>query len=685
MLSLEDQIKRYGDFLEGEALRGVELDVDAVEFQRGRSWFVIAAAVALVAGLGVFVAFGLNSGSSSEVVAVGEDEATTTREQMWLDHSDGIAIEVVGDELWILGNGFGSPGAQAPFSIYVTGPEGELLRTIDLGRHFDQMGQSESYVWLVVDGTTQEKPDREPEVMRISKETGEIERASWENSRGSLLAAVFSDDGLWFSAEGSETLWRFSFEEKVVTELPSSRAGSGELEVSQDALVTVSGTGWLYRVALDGSILKSVRLPNDDSPVVDLLADEDLLWVLQENGMVLLVTGDLATSVEGRCVGANHLAAISYGKVLAVHDFEACVLERELERRSAGYANRGQADVVDSVVFAGQLWSATWYVADRISTPLTEVGGNLISTRERMRADKSNGVALEVVGDELWILGGGSEDSGADGPYAIYVTGVSGKLLRTIFLDRRFDQMTQSRSYVWLSLRTMDENLRTASTIVRVSKATNEVEVFFASAKPGGSLVFDDEGAWSAASHSYADGSMFHLLLSWETSDPSGLRSVELSGIPNDTEITHIAKGSGSIYVGTSAGWVYRVSSDGQMSDGVQLTVDSSPVLDLIADEGRNWVLQENGIVSFVRLGIEAIPMGICQGATELRTTVGGVIALNGLESCLLGPGLSDSVRVIPSPWEVADTALVSDHVWYATYYDADSISFPLEYEAGFE
>ncbi|MFV1991783.1 MAG: hypothetical protein ACC652_13715, partial [Acidimicrobiales bacterium] len=330
MLSLEDQIHRYGDYLEGEALRDVEVEVALVESSPGRSRLAIAALVVLVTGLAVLVAFANLRGDPRGDPAVPADPAVTlsggisTIDQMRaFDHSDGIALEVVGDELWILGNGFGNPVVNEPFRIYVTGADGQLLRTIDLGRHFNEMGQSDSYVWLLADGFKSEAAPRDPEIVRINKLTGEMERIDWFYPYEPLVLAVFSDDVFWFTEEDGTLLRKWTYSTRLTTANLGNDDGILAVEVFQEMLMVAMGDGQMRLATLDGQGGYS-GLSGDESPVIALESDGEVVWALHVDGHVLSYDDNFEQGPIFQCRGATHLAAISGGGVVASNGFDFC-------------------------------------------------------------------------------------------------------------------------------------------------------------------------------------------------------------------------------------------------------------------------------------------------------------------------------------------------------------------------
>lgn len=505
---------------------------------------------------------------------------------------------------------------------------------------------------------------------------------------------AFDDDGAWFEVplSFSSTLARWEWggdtAAQVIT-LPE-RFNSLDYPVARSliyhegALFYGTEDGWIYKVSTDGEELDAVELSTLDAGIVDLESDDDLLWALQDGGGVTALDADLQIIVDKSCLPAEGLAVLPEGGVIVSSGFAHCVIPRVGEPAvvSLDVEHHQTQAVSDRAVFAGSLWDATVNIADHISTPLGRVAFTELSTHEQMKIDRSDGVALEVVGDELWILGGGSDEAEADAPFKIYVTGSEGELIRTIDVGRRFYAMTQSESYVWLFAGTTEEHVEPVSATVRVSKLDGELTFFASLVDPSSPHVFDDEGAWFLATFRPPEEPEIQKLGRWDTSDPFQWSFVEIPEVPEAGEVTHIVQSSGLIHLGTSDGWVYRLSSEGRTGDGVQLADGDSPVLDLVKGEGLVWVLQENGVFSYVLPDLDVTELDVCEGATELLTISSGVIALNGLESCVLwGDGQIVLAQVTPSPWEVADTAFFNGHVWYATSYEADRISYLVTYE----
>jgi hypothetical protein len=373
VLSVEDQIHRYGDYLEGESLRGVELAVETAEVQPGISRLAVAALLVLVAGVVAFAAVSLGSREQGEQgepadTATAATASISSQEQMALDHSDGIALEVVGDELWILGNGFGNPTVQPPFSIYVTGEQGKLLRTIDLGRHFGQMGQSASYVWLLADGTKSENPPVEPEVIRINKRTGEVDRVDWFYPYKPVAAAVYSDDGFWFTVEDGFRVRKWSFASMSLSTNFGNDDGILALEVQGQSLIMATGDGQMWLTSLDTQAGYS-GLTRDDSEVIAIESDGEVLWALRVDGHISSFDEELEEGNVYQCRGATHLAALPGGGVIASDGFNLCeVGVGGINFRSESETSQWPVD--DTAVFGGQLWYATTSVAERISEPL---------------------------------------------------------------------------------------------------------------------------------------------------------------------------------------------------------------------------------------------------------------------------------------------------------------------------
>lgn len=641
---------------------GDGLAADEVEIEIGHSPLKVGLGLVGVVAVVVALVTGFGGGTSTTEPAKSDrdfgDGPFTTHEQMSTDQSNGIALEVVGDELWILGGG-SVEAVDGPFKIYVTGPEGELLRTIELGQHFDVMGQSESYVWLLADGLGAEET---PEMRRFSKDSGDVTSSVWLTRGGPVNGAVFTDDGFWFSVEDGSFVEKWDFASNKIVDVASAPSALRPYDSREGFVYLGSEGGWLYRVREDGGTYEQRVMSADGLRVVDMVLSGDEVWALDEAGIVRTVRTNLKSTTQGRCIGATHLAALPGGGVLAIRDFETC--EIKIDERSTDFiVSKGEWEVHDSVVFAGQLWSATSYLADHVSTPI-DVAAE--TTQEQMAKDRSDGVALEVVGDELWILGSGVGDAAAGEPFSIYVTGAEGELLRTINVGRHFNAMGQSESYVWLLADgTRSEVVALEPEVMRIAKDTGEIV-----RKPWSniygqvdSVAFSDNTLWAT----FANG-----LAHYWSSTGSALVS---SNVHGDGE--QLLRHDGILYEAATS----RLSrTDDFGRQGTMFFERDISVIDMAVSGDELWVLSEDGVISVADAGLELASKGRCTGATQLASLPGGsVVASAGSDFCVVGQDYGEPTTLEPGIWPVSDTAVFSGRLWLATSFEAQSISVPID------
>lgn len=675
---------------DGLATDEVEIEIGYSPLKVGLGLAGVVAVVTLLV-----VAFGGNSSIESVEEVESDDTAqspvetlaATTQEQMAIDQSDGIALEVVGDELWVLGSGLGNPEKSEPFSIYVTGPEGELLRTIDVGRHFNEMGQSDSFVWLLADGSTQELVERAPELLQISKETGEIVRMRWGHIFGEVTSAAFSDTGFLASSVDSATRF-WDTTGGSISSSPDIRNGGEQLLV--DSGVTyMEISSWLYRFDEYGG--QGFANASYEFRTVDMVFSGEALWILDESGTISIVGPDLERTPKGRCIGATHLAATPINNgVVASAGFDHCLID--LDTSSHTTLEPGPWPVADTAYFADQLWLATAYVSDRIAVPTeklatepapAQIGAEQTSSNLAMYYDRSDGIDIEVVGGELWILGGGSEAAGNDAEYKIYVTDPSGRLMRTIDVGRPFTAMTQSDSYVWLiSYGANFDPPQENGELVRISKRSGVIERAPQNFTPRPVVAFTDEGFfWESGAGGGVQldfWEMFPGVATRVTALPERYLSFD------SPVIASIAVGQDSIFLGMKDGWILEVARNGESVDEIRSLGENIPVVDLLlGDDKVLWALQADGSITALDNDLDEIGAWGCPNAVGLVEVPEGYgLATGGFGHCIVEIEEPGEVSVVLSTFfQPPASAFYFGQLWYANSYLDTRLTDRLDYQ----